>query len=51
MALEHKPKLITAGYSAYPRDLDYERLRKICDSVGAYLLIDMAHFSGLIIGQ
>jgi len=50
LALEHKPKLITAGYSGYSRDLDYERLRKICDSVGAYLVVDMAHFSGLIAG-
>ena len=43
-----KPKLIIAGFSAYPRDLDYKRFREIADSVGAYLLADMAHISGLI---
>lgn len=37
-----------AGFSAYPRDLDYKRFREIADSVGAYLLVDMAHISGLI---
>lgn len=43
-----KPKLVIAGYSAYPRDLDYERLRKIADINNSYLLCDMAHFSGLV---
>ena len=47
-AKEFKPKLIIAGYSAYPRDLDYKRFRDICDKVGAYLHADMAHLSGLI---
>jgi len=47
-ALEYKPKLIIAGYSAYPRDLDYKRFRDICDKVGAYLHADMAHLSGLV---
>lgn len=47
-ALEFKPKLIIAGFSAYPRDLDYKRFRDICDKVGAYLHSDMAHISGLI---
>ena len=47
-ALEFRPKLIIAGFSAYPRDLDYKRFREICDSVGAYLHADMAHVSGLI---
>lgn len=47
-AMEFKPKLIIAGYSAYPRDLDYKRFRDICDKVGAYLHADMAHLSGLI---
>lgn len=47
-ALEFKPKLIIAGYSGYPRDLDYKRFRDICDKVGAYLHADMAHLSGLI---
>jgi glycine hydroxymethyltransferase len=42
------PKLIIAGASAYPRDYDYPRFRAIADSVGAYLLVDMAHFSGLV---
>lgn len=47
-ALEFKPKLIIAGFSAYPRDLDYKRFRSICDKVGAYLHADMAHISGLV---
>jgi len=47
-ALEFKPKLIIAGFSAYPRDLDYKRFRSICDKVGAYLHCDMAHVSGLV---
>ncbi len=46
-----KPKLIICGGSAYPRDLDYPRFRKIADSVGAYLMCDMAHFSGLVATQ
>ena len=49
LAVKFKPKLIIAGYSAYSRLLDYERFRKICDRVGAYLLSDMAHISGLVI--
>lgn len=49
--MEFKPKLIIAGYSAYPRDLDYKRFRQICDKVGAYLHADMAHLSGLIAGK
>jgi len=48
LAKEHKPKLILAGYSAYPRVLDFARLRQIADSVGAILLVDMAHFAGLV---
>jgi glycine hydroxymethyltransferase len=48
LALEHKPKLILAGYSAYPRILDFARFRAICDKVGAILLVDMAHFAGLV---
>ena len=47
-ALEFKPKLIIAGFSAYTRDLDYKRFRDICDKVGAYLHADMAHISGLV---
>jgi glycine hydroxymethyltransferase len=47
-ANEFKPKIIVAGFSAYPRDLDYKRFRGICDKVGAYLLADMAHISGLV---
>ena len=46
-----KPKMIIAGFSAYPRDLDYKRFREICDDVGAYLLADMAHISGLVAAQ
>ena len=50
-AKEFKPKLIVAGFSAYPRDLDYKRFRHICDQVGAYLHCDMAHISGLVAAQ
>ncbi|MGB8275966.1 MAG: serine hydroxymethyltransferase [Alphaproteobacteria bacterium] len=45
---EHKPKLIIAGGSAYPRIIDFARFRAIADSVGAYLMVDMAHFAGLV---
>jgi len=48
LATEHKPKMIIAGGSAYPRTLDFPRFREIADSVGALLLVDMAHFSGLV---
>ena len=48
LAREHRPKLILAGYSAYPRVLDFARFRRICDAVGALLLVDMAHFAGLV---
>jgi glycine hydroxymethyltransferase len=47
---EHKPKLIIAGGSAYPRVIDFARFRAIADSVGAYLMVDMAHFAGLVAG-
>jgi glycine hydroxymethyltransferase len=48
LAKENKPKLILAGGSAYPRFWDFERFRKIADSVGAYFMVDMAHFAGLV---
>jgi glycine hydroxymethyltransferase len=48
LAHEHRPKVILAGWSAYPRFLDFERFRAIADDVGAYLLVDMAHFAGLV---
>ena len=48
LATEHKPKMVIAGASAYPRVIDWARFRKIADSVGAYLLVDMAHYSGLV---
>ena len=48
LAHEHKPKVIVAGWSAYPRQLDFPRFREIADSVGAYLMVDMAHFAGLV---
>jgi glycine hydroxymethyltransferase len=48
LAAEHKPQMIIAGGSAYPRTLDFPRFRQIADSVGALLLVDMAHFSGLV---
>ncbi|CAN0352076.1 unnamed protein product [Discosporangium mesarthrocarpum] len=50
LAAEHKPKIIVAGGSAYPRVIDFERFRAIADSVGALLMVDMAHFSGLVAG-
>jgi glycine hydroxymethyltransferase len=48
LATEHKPKLIIAGGSAIPRIIDFAKMREIADSVGAYLLVDMAHFAGLV---
>ena len=48
LALEHKPKLIIAGGSAYSRVIDFARFREVADSVGAYLMVDMAHFAGLV---
>ncbi len=48
LANEHKPKLIIAGGSAYPRIIDFARFREIADSVGAYFMVDMAHFAGLV---
>jgi glycine hydroxymethyltransferase len=50
LARERKPKMIIAGWSAYPRYLDFERFREIADEVGALLLVDMAHFAGLVAG-
>src|SRR6056300_1743622 len=51
LALEHKPKLIIAGGSAYSRIIDFKRFREIADKVEAYLMVDMAHFSGLVAGK
>ncbi len=48
LAQEHKPKMIVAGASAYPRTIDFEKFREIADSVGAYLMVDMAHIAGLV---
>lgn len=48
LAKEHKPKMIVAGFSAYSRIMDWQRFRDIADSVGAYLLVDMAHVAGLV---
>ncbi|MGW0517102.1 MULTISPECIES: serine hydroxymethyltransferase [unclassified Crossiella] len=48
LAKEHQPKLILAGWSAYPRQLDFAEFRRIADEVGAYLMVDMAHFAGLV---
>jgi len=50
LAREHEPKLIIAGGSAYPRQIDFARFREIADAVGAYLMVDMAHFAGLVAG-
>jgi glycine hydroxymethyltransferase len=48
LAKKHKPKMILAGASAYPRKMDFKAFRKICDKVGAYLFVDMAHIAGLV---
>ena len=48
LAKEHKPKLIVAGGSAYPRIIDFARIRRVADEVGAYFMVDMAHFAGLV---
>jgi glycine hydroxymethyltransferase len=50
MARAHKPKMIIAGGSAYPRFIDFARFREIADEIGAYLMVDMAHFAGLVAG-
>ena len=50
LALEHRPKIVIVGGSAYPRVLDFERFRAIADRVDAYLMVDMAHFAGLVAG-
>lgn len=51
MALEHKPKLIVAGFTAYPRIIDWKRFRNIADACGAYLMVDMSHVAGLVAGE
>lgn len=48
LAKAHNPKMILVGASAYPRTFDFEKFRKICDKIGAYLFVDMAHFAGLV---
>ncbi len=48
LAMEHRPKLIVAGASAYPRSIDFARFREIADACGAYLMVDMAHIAGLV---
>src|SRR5215510_5016480 len=48
LAKEHRPRMIIAGASAYPRIIDYARFRKIADEIGAYLMVDMAHIAGLV---
>ena len=48
LAQKHQPKLLIAGYSSYPRTLDFKKFREIADAVGATLLVDMAHFAGLV---
>ena len=48
LAIEHKPSLIIAGGSAYPRNIDFKKFREIADKIGSYLLVDMAHYSGLV---
>lgn len=48
LALKHKPKMIVSGASAYPREIDFAKIRKICDEVGAYMMVDMAHIAGIV---
>lgn len=48
IALECKPKMIVSGASAYPREIDFKRIKEICDEVGAYMMVDMAHIAGLV---
>jgi glycine hydroxymethyltransferase len=50
LAMEHKPTLLLAGWSAYPRIIDFERFREIADAAGSILMVDMAHFAGLVAG-
>ena len=50
-ALEVKPLILLAGFSAYPRNINYRRMREIADKVGAVLMVDMAHFAGLVAGK
>src|SRR5262249_6291781 len=50
LAHEHRPKVIVTGGSAYPRTIDFKRFREIADAVGAMLMVDMAHFAGLVAG-
>jgi glycine hydroxymethyltransferase len=51
LAREHRPRLVVSGATAYPRTFDFPRLRAICDEVGAVMLVDMAHFAGLVAGK
>ena len=51
LAIEHKPKMICSGATAYPSLIDFEKVRKICDEVGAIMWVDAAHFIGLVAGQ
>ncbi len=51
IAIENKPKIIVAGFTAYPRKVDWKRFRAIADKVGAYLLVDMSHIAGLVAGK
>lgn len=51
LAHEHKPLIILAGYSSYPRKIDFQKMREIADEVGALLMVDMAHFAGLVAGK
>lgn len=48
VALEEKPRMIVAGASAYPRIIDFKKIREICDEIGAYMMVDMAHIAGLV---
>ncbi len=48
IAIENKPKLIVSGASAYPREIDFKKIREICDEVGAYMMVDIAHIAGLV---
>src|SRR5690606_3761007 len=50
IAKKEKPALVIAGYSAYPRKIDFKKMREVADAAGAYLMVDMAHIAGLVAG-
>lgn len=51
LALKYKPRMIVSGASAYPREIDFKRIKEICDEIGAYMMVDMAHIAGLVAAE